>query len=73
MTTDHGRAQCFNDHGGRYPESGRVWLAAVGPRIAARGFVAARTHHLRDIAGTIVAVATNEDVECSDLSELVAN
>jgi len=72
VTTDHGRAQGFNEHGGRYPESGRVWLAAVGPRIASHGFVASRNHHLRDLAGAIVAVATQDDEE-STLSELWAH
>ncbi len=50
-----------------------VWLAAMGPRIATHGLVAARDHHLSDLAGTIVAVAMNEDVESGDLSELIAH
>jgi hypothetical protein len=71
VTTDHGRAQGFNEHGGRYPESGRVWLAAVGPRIATHGFVTSRNHHLRDLAGAIVAVATKDEPAGSALSELI--
>jgi hypothetical protein len=73
VTTDHGRGQGFNDHGGKYPESGRVWLAAMGPRITSRGFVSGRAHHLRDLAGTIVAVATKDEPAPQDsLSELLA-
>ncbi len=71
VTTDHGRSQGWSEHGERYPESARVWLAAMGPRIAGRGFVATRNHHLSDLAGTIVAVATNEDATSEGLSELI--
>ncbi|MBS2013190.1 MAG: alkaline phosphatase family protein [Deltaproteobacteria bacterium] len=54
VTTDHGRANGFRDHGGRFPESGRVWLVAAGPRISARGAVPlSRALHLRDIAPTV--------------------
>jgi hypothetical protein len=63
VTTDHGRSNAFRDHGGAFPESSRVWLAAEGPRVASRGLVATRSRHLADVAGTIVAVATNEDPE----------
>lgn len=73
VTTDHGRAQGFNEHGGRYPESGRVWLAAAGPRIASHGFVASRNHHLRDLAGAIVTLATNDaPADEGALTELIA-
>ncbi|HEY2509663.1 MAG TPA: alkaline phosphatase family protein [Polyangiaceae bacterium] len=30
VTADHGRAADFRDHGGRWPESSRVWLIAIG-------------------------------------------
>lgn len=58
VTTDHGRSYGFRDHGGRYPESGRVWLVAAGPRIKARGTLeTSREHHLRDIAPTLRLIA----------------
>ena len=54
VTTDHGRAHDFRDHGGRYPESSRVWLVASGPRITARGDLeTSRDLRLRDIAPTL--------------------
>ena len=72
VTTDHGRARGFRDHGGSYPESGRVWLAAMGPRIASRGFVPTRNHHLRDLAATIVAISTKDEASGNDsLTELL--
>ena len=53
VTTDHGRARSFRDHGGAYPESAAVWLAAWGPSIRARGaLVTAERHHLADLAPT---------------------
>jgi hypothetical protein len=58
VTTDHGRSHSFREHGGRYPESSRVWLVAAGPRIKARGNVdTTREHHLRDIAPTLRLIA----------------
>src|SRR5262249_52863906 len=36
VTADHGRNAAFRDHGGPWPESGRVWLAAKGGAIKAR-------------------------------------
>lgn len=54
VTADHGRSVRFTDHGGHAPESGRVWLVALGAGIAARGDVrspAPRT--LSDVAPTI--------------------
>jgi hypothetical protein len=53
VTTDHGRSADFRDHGGRWPESGRVWLVAKGAGIAARGSLDGPVHHLADIAPTI--------------------
>lgn len=58
VTTDHGRAHDFRDHGGRYPESSRVWLVASGPRITARGDLeTSRDLRLRDIAPTLRLIA----------------
>jgi hypothetical protein len=57
VTADHGRAYDFKDHGGRYPESGRVWLVAAGGDIQGHGLVAAsRRHTLSDVAPTVRAL-----------------
>jgi hypothetical protein len=54
ITTDHGRADNFRDHGHAHAESARVWLAAYGSAIAARGLVRATSvRHLADIAPTV--------------------
>jgi hypothetical protein len=53
VTCDHGRSSGFNDHGGAWAESGRVWLVAHGSGIGARGAVdAGRPVRLADIAAT---------------------
>ena len=58
VTTDHGRAHDFRDHGGRYPESSRVWFVASGPRITARGDLeTSRDLRLRDIAPPLRLIA----------------
>ena len=57
VTADHGRAYDFKDHGGRYPESGRVWLVAAGGDVQGHGVVAAsRRHTLSDVAPTVRAL-----------------
>jgi phosphopentomutase len=57
VTADHGRAYDFQDHGGRYPESGRVWLVAAGGPVEGHGLVAAsRRHTLSDVAPTVRAL-----------------
>jgi bisphosphoglycerate-independent phosphoglycerate mutase (AlkP superfamily) len=57
VTADHGRAYSFQDHGGRYPESGRVWLVAAGGDVRGHGLVAAsRRHTLSDVAPTVRAL-----------------
>jgi hypothetical protein len=57
VTTDHGRASDFCDHGQRYPESRRIWLVASGEDVRARGFVAAaRRYTLSDVAPTVRAL-----------------
>jgi bisphosphoglycerate-independent phosphoglycerate mutase (AlkP superfamily) len=63
VTADHGRARDFRDHGGRFPESSRVWLVAIGGGVKARGPLRARggaadddggdEHRLADVAPSI--------------------
>jgi len=54
VTTDHGRARNFTDHGDKYPESARVWLVASGSEIAKGATVAPRSdRRLADIAPTL--------------------
>jgi hypothetical protein len=57
VTADHGRAYSFRDHGGRYPESGRVWLVAGGGDMRGRGLVSGTHRHtLAEIAPTLRAL-----------------
>jgi Metalloenzyme superfamily len=54
VTTDHGRGDDFRFHGRSVPESGRVWLLALGQRVTRPGFPPAwQTHHLTDVAPTL--------------------
>jgi hypothetical protein len=54
VTADHGRARDYRFHGGRFPESARVWLVAAGGKVSARGLVgSSRQHHLADLAPTL--------------------
>ncbi len=54
ISTDHGRADGFAQHGGEYAESSRTWLVAAGSGIVARGPVAAsQVRHIADVAPTI--------------------
>jgi hypothetical protein len=54
VTADHGRARDYRVHGGRFPESARVWLVAAGGAVTARGLVRSeRPHHLADVAPTV--------------------
>lgn len=72
VTADHGRAYDFTDHGGRYPESGRVWLAAFGDDVRARGRVtASRRHTLSDVAPTIRALLGVTGGEGQPIAELL--
>jgi bisphosphoglycerate-independent phosphoglycerate mutase (AlkP superfamily) len=41
VTTDHGRADNFTDHGGDAPESARGFLMAIGHGVQQRGFLSA--------------------------------
>jgi Metalloenzyme superfamily len=55
VTADHGRAKDFRDHGGKWPESSRSWLAVIGDT-SVRGVVEGREErHLADIAPTVRA------------------
>jgi hypothetical protein len=57
LTSDHGRARDYREHGAQFPESARVWLAAFGGPVHARGFAEApQPRRLADIAPTIRTV-----------------
>lgn len=57
VTADHGRAVDFKDHGPQYPESGRVFLVAIGDDVRLPGAGgAARRHTLSDVAPTVRAL-----------------
>lgn len=61
VTSDHGRAESFAQHGAKWPESGRVWLVAAGDSVRARGRVASPApRHLADVGATIRALADLE-------------
>jgi hypothetical protein len=54
VTTDHGRAANFRDHGSLYGSSAAVWLVAAGASVPRRGMIrSSAEHHLRDIAPTL--------------------
>lgn len=54
VTTDHGREAEFVQHGRQFPDSGRVWIAAVGSTIGARGYVVSRREHrLAELVPTV--------------------
>jgi hypothetical protein len=54
VTTDHGRGNDFRNHGASLPESGRVWLLALGRRVASRGPAPPwHARYLADVAPTI--------------------
>ncbi len=58
VTTDHGRATGFRDHGSEHPESSRSFLFAEGSMIRATGPVSVESEaYLRDIAPTVRAIA----------------
>jgi hypothetical protein len=74
VTTDHGRADSFRDHGWAWPESKRVWLVAKGAGIEARGAVAAPVERrLANVAPTIrrlLGVPASPD-EAEPITELL--
>jgi hypothetical protein len=54
VTTDHGRAANFRDHGSEHPESQDVWMIAAGAGVAPQGKVAlAREARLADLTAAI--------------------
>jgi hypothetical protein len=58
ITADHGRADSFNEHGARFPESARVWLVATGSALRSSGFLAAPSPRwLADLAPTVRKLA----------------
>ena len=58
VTTDHGRAYHFTDHGSKWPESSRSFLFAAGSLISARGRLAgAKRARLADLAPTVRAIS----------------
>jgi len=57
VTTDHGRSHGFAEHGGKWPESARVWLVAAGDPVRARGrIVSPAPRSLADVTATLRAV-----------------
>jgi hypothetical protein len=57
VTADHGRGRDYRFHGREFPESGRVWLVALGGAVEARGFARSlRPHRLADVAPTVRAL-----------------
>lgn len=57
VTTDHGRAANFHAHGGRSPESARVFLLAAGGAVPALGYVdAAPGRSLSSVAPTVLGL-----------------
>ena len=72
VTTDHGRARDFVDHGPQFPESGRVWLVAGGNDVYGRGLMApSRRHTLSDIAPTVRALLGITGGDAGPIAEIV--
>lgn len=58
ITADHGRADSFNEHGSKFPESARVWLVASGSALRTGGCLAAPSaRRLADLAPTVRQIA----------------
>ena len=58
ITADHGRADSFNEHGSKFPESARVWLVASGSAVQSAGLLAAPSaRRLADVAPTVRQIA----------------
>lgn len=74
VTTDHGRASNFRDHGVWHPESGRVWLVASGTDVGGRGVAVAssRHHTLLDVAPTVRALLGISGGEGEPIDEVVS-
>jgi hypothetical protein len=73
VTTDHGRAYNFRDHGLWHPESSRVWLVAAGGDVPSRGFVSSSHRHtLTDIAPTVGALLGMPIGDGEPIAEIMA-
>lgn len=71
VTTDHGRDENGRDHGAHCPSSSRIWLAAAGFGIAARGSVASPAgRHLHDVAPLVSLLLGMPTAQQAPLSEL---
>jgi hypothetical protein len=58
ITADHGRADTFNEHGSKFPESARVWLVATGSALRTGGLLAAPSERrLADLVPTMREIA----------------
>jgi hypothetical protein len=76
VTADHGRAADFRDHGGKWPESARSWLVAIGGDVGSRGAIEAGTapeeRRLADIAPTARALLGMPADASSDAGRAIA-
>jgi phosphopentomutase len=73
VTTDHGRGNDFRFHGADVPESGRIWLLALGEHVSRPSFPPAwQTHHLADVAPTIRLLAGLDARGGTPIASLVA-
>lgn len=74
VTTDHGRADSFREHGWAWPESKRVWLVAKGAGIDARGALDGPERRLSNVAPTIRRLlgAVPSADEAEPMTELLA-
>jgi hypothetical protein len=72
VTTDHGRATSLRAHGASYPESGRVWFAAFGARIAHRGVSCAaaplRLSHVAGAMRSLMAIDNDPKIDHGPLA-----
>jgi hypothetical protein len=73
VTADHGRAFDFKDHGPQFPESGRVFLVAIGDDVRQRGAGgAAGRHTLSDVAPTVRALLGVGGATGTPIAEIAA-
>jgi hypothetical protein len=59
LATDHGRGETvmdWTDHGRKVPAAERIWMAALGPTVPARGVRPGVTVTQSQIAATIAAL-----------------
>jgi predicted AlkP superfamily pyrophosphatase or phosphodiesterase len=73
VTADHGRARDFRDHGGKWPESARSWLVAIGGGVGGHGAIeAGGERRLADIAPTARAWLGMPPDDASDAGKAIA-